>query len=443
MAAELFPGLLGLWIALAPIKFGNPVILDRQVAVPQSITEAIYQSWPAAWGHALLVLVAIVGAVAHLPFGGQAKPRSSTPHLLDPTERHWRQQGAGALPWLCLGWCCWQTISAWATVDPSLSRPVLSHFLACGLTYLMGYRMTSAAAETPSSRSFWLGVAGGWLVVVAIGWRQHFGGLAETREYFYSLPDWRTQPPELIAKIASERIYSTLVYPNALAGAVLLTTPPLVLGIWALSRRWNAWVRMASASVLVMGAAGCLVWSGSKAGWLIALAVVAVAWLVRAAWSRSGVRWLWLVAGLAVALGLFWHRYHDYFARGATSASARVDYWRVAWSNSTAHPLLGTGPGTFMRIYSRAKPPTAEMTRLVHNDYLQQATDSGWPGAILFAGLAVGALVCGYRRDLPVISFGIWLGVLGISGQSLVEFGLYIPGLAWPWFLGLGYLSRK
>ncbi len=438
MAAELFPGLLGLWLALAPIKFGNPVILDRQILPPQSLAEAIHQPWPIAWGHALLGVVFATGALALIHPASRLGPHDRPP----PTASVCGSRIESFLPWLCVGWLAWQTISSLGTIDPTLSGPCWTHFMACGLAYLTGARLMPSRSHGDGWRSFWIGIAGGWLVVVAIGWRQHFGGLAETREYFYSLPDWRSQPPELIAKIASNRIYSTLVYPNALAGVVLLLTPPLVMGAWFVSRQLPSWKRMALAGLPAIGAAGCLVWSGSKAGWLIALGLVAGGWLLRPGWHRSRVRWPWPAAILAVALGLFWFRYHEYFARGATSASARVDYWKVAWSNSTAHPLLGTGPGTFLRVYSRAKPPTAEMTRLVHNDYLQQATDSGWVGAILFAGLVVGTLGTGYRKDLGSAAFGVWLGILGMSCQSLVEFGLYIPGLAWPWFVGLGYFSR-
>ena len=36
--------------------------------------------------------------------------------------------------------------------------------------------------------------------------------------------------------------------------------------------------------------------------------------------------------------------------------------------------------------------------------------------------------------------FAIWLGAAGLAVQELVEFSLYIPALAWPFFLMLGWL---
>jgi hypothetical protein len=37
----------------------------------------------------------------------------------------------------------------------------------------------------------------------------------------------------------------------------------------------------------------------------------------------------------------------------------------------------------------------------------------------------------------------LWLGTLGWALQSFVEFGLYLPALAWPAFAFLGCLLRR
>mgnify|MGYP003329991977 FL=1 len=103
--------------------------------------------------------------------------------------------------------------------------------------------------------------------------------------------------------------------------------------------------------------------------------------------------------------------------------------------------MLGTGPGTFFRIYQREKPPEVETSRLTHNDYLQQAADSGLVGGVAFTGfVAASVLVLGRRTrgDWPL--FTVWLGVLGWALQTFVEFGLYVPGVAWPAFALLGWL---
>lgn len=440
LAAQLFPGFVGLWIALGLIKFGNPVILDSRISAPKSLLEAIYQPWPVTWGYGVFAVVVLIGLLAH----------------------------AGRLVWsrflfLPLAWVVWQCFSALQTVESSLSRVTVPHLLVCGLVFYVGFLGFPRRTEY---RALWLGIIGGWLVVVAMGWRQHFGGLAETREFFQSQPNWQQQPPELIAKVASDRIYSTLVYPNALAGVMLLFTPPLVIGMW--EQLVQAGVGPAQRAMItafpIAGAVGCLVWSGSKGGWLIAILVCLLAWFLypqsaaakMAATERPAVRRIWrarahglwwVILAVGVAIGGFWWRYSDYFARGATSVSARIDYWTVAWSNAWARPVLGSGPGTFMTVYRAGKPPQAEMTRLVHNDYLQQATDSGWVGGALFVLVVAGAIWAGRPQNdgqnRPLSWFGVWLGVVGLAVQSLTEFGLYIPALAWPWFLAMGALASK
>jgi len=45
-----------------------------------------------------------------------------------------------------------------------------------------------------------------------------------------------------------------------------------------------------------------------------------------------------------------------------------------------------------------------------------------------------------YADDKSSLRFALWLGLLGWALQGLVEFGLYIPALAWPAFTFLGLL---
>jgi O-antigen ligase len=182
-----------------------------------------------------------------------------------------------------------------------------------------------------------------------------------------------------------------------------------------------------------------LYWSGSKAGWLIALVMVAVV-LGLGSWPRR-LKLMLMLGLLAAGLAGFVFKYSGYFAKGATSVGARMDYWRAAATTFRQHPLTGSGPGTFSATYRQLKPPEAEMTHLAHNDYLQQACDSGLIGLAAYAVFIGGMLITlrparwegGWRS-------AAWLGVLGWALQSGVEFGLYIPALAWPAFLLLGWL---
>jgi len=418
----VFAGAAGLWLALALIKFGNPVILDQQIQAPSNLDELLINSWPIAWGYALLALVFIVG------------------------RKFWRWR-APVPKWLLvvpLGWLGWQFVSATQTVDRALTVATLPHFVACVGAFYLGL---FALARVTRLGPFWLGLVGGFVVVLIAGWKQHFGGLEETRRFFYSLPDWQSYPPEFLKKVSSKRIYSTLFYPNALAGVILLLLPASLSIVWHTGRASPRPLRLLLVGIIGVLGLGSLYWSGSKSGWLIAM--VQGSWVFLRSPIRTGIKVIMLTAALSLGLGLFWFNYQDYFGRGATSVAARFDYWRAARQTLTTQPILGSGPGTFMVSYKRLKPPEAEMARLAHNDFLQQGSDSGWPGLLAYAAWLLGGIALLHRKSgADPASFGVWLGLTGMVLQSLVEFSLYIPALAWPFFLLLGLLlgvgeSRK
>lgn len=315
--------------------------------------------------------------------------------------------------------------------------------------------------------------------------------------------------PEYLQKLSSNRIFSSLFYPNTLAGALLLLLPPVLVAV-AYAKRLTIPARAFVAASLSLGALGCLYWSGSKAGWLLMLllGILALVRLPLALQFKAA-----LISG-AILLGLFvffWH-HAAFFQKGATSVSARFDYWQAALQTARDRPLVGSGPGTFGAAYSKIKRPESEPARLTHNDYLEQASDSGVPGFLAYTSFIVGALIWtapGRRRSVaeqanrlpsapkstgtePVMErtsrlasargsqgtdrttrgplsaqpqmllsvaaqmgagapgdargaadwqrFAVWLGVLGWSLQSLFEFGLYIPALAWSAFAFIGWL---
>src|SRR6185369_16228084 len=92
--------------------------------------------------------------------------------------------------------------------------------------------------------------------------------------------------PAVMAKYAKGRVHGTLVYPNALAGVVLLLLPMGIVAVWEGTRRLRKPTWLAAVGLFAfLGAAG-LFGSGSKGGWLIAVAM-GVVWLCRLNWSRK------------------------------------------------------------------------------------------------------------------------------------------------------------
>jgi O-antigen ligase len=416
----LFAAVAGLFFFVALLKFGNPVILDKLVSPPQTTDEYLYQLWPVNWAYIGLIPVIVVGLLC---------PNSNLLRALPPFFK--------LALFLPLAWLVWQFASATQTVDPTVTGTTLKHFTACVALFYLGF---FALGRVQNPWPLWLFLTLALLWIVRLGFEQHFGLLEQTRKFFYQQPNWQQAPPEFLKKLASNRIYSTLFYPNTLAGALLLVTP-IVLGfVYQITFRLRPHVRWLITIIIAIPALACLVWSGSKAGWLIALILA----LIALAQSNVPKRYKQLTVAAVLICGLagFGLRYAGFFQRGSTSVVARFDYWRAALLTGKSHPLFGTGPGTFAIPYAKIKAPESEMARLTHNDFLQQLSDSGALGFATF--LAFVATFCAilYRYRAKIPGFVV-LGVIGVLLHQTVEFHLYIPAVAWLTFFLMGWLLAR
>lgn len=419
---QLLSFVAGMFVALCFLKFGNPVIFEERLNPPADILEFIYMAWPLAWGYVAVGCLALTAL---------------------PVMR-WKR---GGLPkWVLFAlliWFGWQFVAATHTVQSKLTAATLRHFTACLVCFGVGYL---ALSEVKNKKWLWWGVVTGLVLMIKSGFEQHLGGFEATRRYFelYQV-DKANIPPDFLKKIYSDRIFGTMFYPNSFAGVILLTLPvALVFLFTVLPSRLKRVVPL----LLVAVSLFALFWSGSKAGWLLCLGS-AGGWVLS---TPIGPRVkIYILGGILVAgLATFGIKYAGFFQKGATSVVARSDYWRAAWQVTKDSPYFGTGPGTFMVPYEKLKAPNAEMTRLVHNDYLEQASDSGVIGFLAYGTFIAGALLYVYRHSFLTkaknevkseqkqLNLALALGLAGLALHGFAEFHLYIAGLAWPFFLFLG-----
>jgi len=434
-----FGAFFGAFLGVSMLKFGNPVIMEKWVSSPADIYEFILSSpWPISWAYLMLGLVLI----AAIPLF---------------------RRGLPARPWfvfLPFAWCCWQLVSASCTIDSHLTGYTFKHFIATGLCFYLGFFGMTAVRDLGA---FWLALTICFLLVMAAGWSQRFGGLEQTRRYFflYVYPQMKDMPPEYLKKMASNRIFGTLFYPNTLAGAIILLLPPILAVLWNMKRWLTGPARGFLVGCVSIAALTCLYWSGSKGGWLLML-FIALLGVLRLPFAPR-LKLLTVAAVLLIGIAGFTIRYRTFFEKGATSVVARFDYWRAALVISKSHPWVGTGPGTFGKAYQEVRDPRSEPARLTHNDYLQQLSDSGIIGFLTYSAFAIAALGAAYPRAFPGdrkvtataiagfeaekaelrYRFGVWLGLLGWFVQGLFEFGLYVPGSAWIAFALLGSLIPR
>lgn len=417
---RVFAGFFGLVLGLTIMKFGNPIILEKMIEWPTNIYEWIFNSWPVVIAHWLLVGVTVLG-------------------LFVAT---WKTEAPRIVVVLPVVWLVWQFIAATQSVSPQLSDATLIHFATCVICFYLGL---FALGRVKLLGLFWAGLMLGLFVALASGFEQHFGGLAEARKMFYAdNPDLTNVPKSMILKIESNRIFGTLFYPNALAGVILMLLPMTLVVLWSLKERFTAGARLFLVTVAGGAALACLFWSGSKGGWLLFLIIGLVAVLFMP--FKRQLKVLLIACVLVLGLAGFFAKYMGFFKKGAPSVMARGDYWRAAVQTTRERPVFGTGPGTFAIPYARLKKPESEMARLTHNDYLQQASDSGVPGFLAYAAMIVGSLWVSFRRvglRESWLKLAVWLGVLAWAMQSFVEFGLYVPALAWPAFALMGWLLAQ
>ncbi len=434
----------GLFLGLAILKFGNPVILDQKIPAPVSPSEFWADAWPTHWASWILLPFTLAGA--GLVFARRSRWPGS-PWL-------WR------LPLL---WFGWQLLSAAQTVDGGLTATTLCQFAGCLACYFIGALILG---HERSLRWLLIGVLAAFAFCLVRGINQRLFEFPQSRQMLVEgeRAGWTNIPPELfvemkrdraiittngadvlnpdfLAKFAKGRVMGTLVYPNALAGIILLLLPVSLVLAFNSAKQLRPPLPAAITGLTVFLGGMAFFWTGSKLGWLIAMAMGGVC-LFRLPWPAR-LKWVAIIVVTVVGLGIFAVRFHNYFAAGATSVGARLDYWQAAAKIAWQKPLLGTGPGTFQRPYAELKSPTAEMARLTHNDYLEQFSDSGLVGGMLYATWIVLALVAIGRRVWRFAdpgSFAIFLGVLSWFVQGMGEFSLYVPALAWTAFTLLGIL---
>ncbi len=443
-ATKLYALVFGLFLGLCVWKFGNPVILDHIIGSPVSTSEFFNEAWPTHWANWILPPLVAFGAL--LVFQRKVSWKSTNWLWLLP-----------------LIWLGWQFISTTRTIDAGLTTATLWQFSGCVACYFLG-----ALLFGPENLWRWLlpGLLAAFIFCLVRGVDQHVYEYPQSHQLLMegercgwtnfpieSLTQMKTDGiiittngtvvanPAIFAKFVKGRISGTLVYPNALAGLILLLLPLAFTLAFETTKELKAPIRVALIGLTIFLGGIAFFWTGSKLGWLVGIGLAGL-FLLKLDWSKK-LKLIWIAVILILGLGIFAVRFHHYFANGATSVSARFDYWRAAVQTTMANPALGTGPGTFQRPYAQIKAPESEMARLTHNDYLEQFSDSGLLGGLAYAAwifLAIAVTSKKTWRNKDAFTFAIFTGLIGWFCQGFGEFSLYIPALAWTAFTLLGCL---
>lgn len=405
---------------LAPLKFGTPVILQSHVQPPGNIAEWLFYSWP----NEMAVILIFTGFVWL---------------VLDPQRMLARVDLLFVLPLMFL---LTQALAAPTSICRQTTIDTLMLFATCALLFYVGAWYVRDGAAT--ARIFG-GLALATLLVCVLALEQHFGGLEESRKQAAMYLDASKVPKDLLLRMTSNRVFASFVYPNALAGFLVISFMPTLAWIGFRARGWGRsmkWAALVFAAGVMMF---CLVLTGSRGGFaaFAAMALTALWCGISRLGRRLAVAVLCLLLVL-VAVFVAAER-GGLIHLGAQSLEARTDYWRGAIAIVRDHPWVGTGPGTFGSIYPKYKTALTEEAQAVHNNYLQIWSDSGVAAFIAFALLWIVAVRDAFRltrrRKGDAAAIAICGALVGWAVHGLVDFDLYVPGIALPVFILLGSIQ--
>jgi hypothetical protein len=85
------------------------------------------------------------------------------------------------------------------------------------------------------------------------------------------------------------------------------------------------------------------------------------------------------------------------------SGNGRYELWRIAWHDAAAHPVLGSGAGTYERYYLQHQPRFESRVRDAHGLYIETLAELGPFGLALLLVALLGPLAIALRRKQSVL----------------------------------------
>lgn len=420
--------LLAMLALLAPLKFGVPVMLQWFMTPPSTAYEWFLAPWPNILGVMLVFAGVIVWASGH---------------------RIWMQR-RDWFYWLPAMFLVTQVLALPGSVHRQVSLDVVLHIGVCVvLFYAAAWHMRDGASVARVFQG--IGWATLLICVVALDQRYGFwsGGFEASAKSLAQIELTSDIDGAVRGRLEVGRVFGTFAgYPNAMAGFLGVMIGPVLAWVLTVSRQWNRTIRRVALFLVVWLVTWCLWLTGSRGGFM-ALASGAVAGCLCVAFTRDTIsnRLKWVVGGgvLVVLVGFVILALSGHLPRGVNSVSARIDYWQGALKIAKDHPLWGTGPGTFGSVYPIYKVALTEETKAVHNDYLQILCEAGFLSFLVYIGLWVwggrDALRLVKLRNGDAASVALVMFFAAWTVHSMIDFDLFVPGLAWPAFMILGMVQ--
>jgi hypothetical protein len=300
--------------------------------------------------------------------------------------------------------------------DGRLSAPVGYENASAGL-FLAAFWPAVMLATRPGLR----GLARGALLAAA-------GVLLELVVLCQSRGSLLAAGAALVLALALTRERPRLLLALVVVGAAALPTLPFLLDVYAGGVPGERSVAPATLAILVSaavltaaGAAAPRVHVTRRPGRWVALVLVAAL----------------VVAGLgAVVAGAVGTR----FAGGA--GSGRYDFWRVAWTQLTRHPLQGAGADNFAHDYARERRGREEPL-YPHSIEWRTLGQTGLVGALLLAAFFVAACATVRRSTADPVTIAALVSAAAWLAHATIDWLWELPALGAPAMACLGLVAAR
>ena len=233
---------------------------------------------------------------------------------------------------------------------------------------------------------------------------------------------------------------ATFLNKNSLAGFLM----PVLF--WALYQRRPQRARDVWLARALLFCGGLVLGLIGSRGALLAMAAGMAVLLLLAGYARLNP-WFWWRRGLVLGAGLMSSLLITGLEVGGglgrlgtlqdpwSAGSSRFVIWQASWEMLRDSPWYGRGVGIYGLAYPQYRLATDQSAgHFAHNDLLQIAIETGWPGALLSLLIVLSAtalILRGLRRsDMPDAhkreSLLLFSGIAAVLVHSLFTFHLYV-----------------
>jgi hypothetical protein len=232
----------------------------------------------------------------------------------------------------------------------------------------------------------------------------------------------------LVLTLALTRERPRLLLALVVVGAGAVPTLPFLLDVYAGGTPGARTVApaavaivLSAAALMAAGAAAPRIHVTRRPGRAVALVLVAAL----------------VVAGLgAVVAGAVGTR----FAGGA--GSGRYDFWRVAWTQLTRHPLQGAGADNFAHDYARERRGREEPL-YPHSIEWRTLGQTGLVGAVLLAAFFVAACATVRRSTADAVTVAALVSAAAWLAHATIDWLWELPALGAPAMACLGLVAAR